>query len=128
MFITAFPKPKTDKAKGTALDKEVNEKLFDLLQLTCHICACPYDAVEKIPMIICPEQHTYCAICVNELLMHRPNTQRCPSCRAFLCKNSAYVNKTLLRICDIVPLLANEFTSLANENKAKKEELHKLEK
>jgi rubredoxin len=112
MFITAFSKPKYVKGKAVNSTKAAQEKFIDLLQLSCHICASSYDAIEKIPIILCPEQHTYCLICVKKLFNDKPNAHRCPSCRVSVTKNATYTNKTLLRLCDLVPAIAIEFANL----------------
>ncbi len=42
MFIKAFTKPVSKPDEKSS--KPVEEKILDILELTCHICAHPYDS------------------------------------------------------------------------------------
>ncbi|RXG72449.1 RING-H2 finger protein ATL7 [Armadillidium vulgare] len=63
-------------------------------QIICGICFEGYESEEKIPMSMkCG--HTYCKLCIDELLSTNPE---CPSCRENISKNSIVKNYGLLDV------------------------------
>ncbi|KAL0244221.1 hypothetical protein GEMRC1_008306 [Eukaryota sp. GEM-RC1] len=50
------------------------------INLICIVCNEDFNFLERIPLIVCPENHTLCKQCTTQLL----KTQHCPSCRSQL--------------------------------------------
>lgn len=109
MIITSLAKGKKDVKKP--LDGKI-ESLCEMLDVNCHICTSTYNSVEHTPISICPEEHTYCSQCVSELFSQKSKATRCPTCRVFITQVATKVNKTLLRLCDLVPKAAEKIEKL----------------
>lgn len=111
MLITALSKPTPKNSKHHS------DMLVDSLELTCFLCAHPYDTAARTPTILCSEQHTYCALCIAELFRQRPVGQKCPACRALVCPKAIMPNRSLIRVCELLPQLKGHLEKAEREKR-----------
>ena len=93
----------TDLFNGRGMPKEVESLLRDKVELECFLCMGEFDNGDYAPMMMCMNQHSCCAPCLQELLKNDTNKQvTCPHCNAPIIKKAVAKNRLLLTIYDIV--------------------------
>ena len=74
-------------------------KLRELEQFTCQICTELFNTKERCPMVMCPNFHTTCKMCLDGL-----KTKVCPYCKEEFDPALARKNRTLFDIIEENPI------------------------
>lgn len=107
----------TELFSGKGMPKEVETLLRDKVELECFMCMGEFDNGDYAPMMMCMNQHSCCAPCLQELLKNDTSKQvTCPHCSAPIVKKAVTKNRLLLTIYDIVKEYKKKLTDLENEN------------
>jgi len=64
----------------------------------CPICYSPYNLTSNKPLLVCPNRHGMCKICLLTLR----NNLRCPFCRQDIHLDSIRLNRTLMDYLEAV--------------------------
>lgn len=76
----------------------------------CDICFCPYDRVEKQPVIICAMHHTVCKECMSGL----EASKKCPFCREIIRFDKVVVNNYIYELLPQTNPQANSRQPVSN--------------
>ncbi len=61
------------------------------------MCAYDYDLSERVPMMLCDNQHHCCLVCVNEIIVRK---KQCPFCRKDIQINKIFKNRMVCKILE----------------------------
>lgn len=88
---------------GRGIPKEVEGILRDKVEVECFLCLGELDTEDYYPMMMCMNQHSCCAPCLQELLKNDAKAQlSCPHCNAPIVRKAVAKNRLLITIYDLV--------------------------
>jgi hypothetical protein len=95
------------------LPPEIQSLLRDKVETECFLCLCEFDGDEYAPVVMCINQHSCCAPCMQELLRVEPSKQlACPHCNQPINRKVTAKNRHLLTIFQIVQAFARHLHQL----------------
>ena len=98
---------------GKGVTKEVETLLRDKVELECFMCMGEFDDGDYAPMMMCMNQHSCCAPCLQELLKNDSSKQvACPHCGSPVIRKAVTKNRLLLTIFDPVKEYKKRVTQL----------------
>jgi DNA-directed RNA polymerase subunit RPC12/RpoP len=101
---------------GRGITKEVEAILKDRIEVECFMCLGEFDTGDYAPMMMCMNQHSCCAPCMQELLKGDAKTQvTCPHCSAPIIKKSVTKNRLLITIYELIKSYKKYVVELEDE-------------
>lgn len=92
-----------DLLTGKGISKEIEAIIKGKVEMECFLCMGEFDTQDYAPMMMCMNQHSCCAPCMQELLKNDANKQvTCPHCNAPIVKKTVTKNRLLMTIYDLV--------------------------
>lgn len=100
---------------GLHASEEVNALIRGKVEVECFMCMGEFDCAEYVPMIMCMNQHSCCAPCMQELLKNDNGKLSCPHCNQPIVKKSVTKNRLLVTIYELIAAFKRHVASLEEE-------------
>ena len=98
------------------MSQEIQNLIKNKVEQQCFLCMGQFDGGQYAPMMMCINQHSCCAPCMQELLKNDASKQiSCPHCNQPLNKKSVTKNRYLITIIQLITAYNKYVGQLQNQ-------------